>query len=113
MLEHTRVFTLVDAPRESVEERSDALADALMELEEGHPELLDSAVFTDLGQGTIGVTITLGHESEYVDAVKDADALLKEAIGMIGDHLRGSDDMPPAHGVLIKPVDGAKSLTVA
>lgn len=113
MLEHTRVFTLVDCTRDEIDERSDALMDALVEMEGGHPELLDSAVVVDLAEGTVEATITVGHDQDYPSAVKMADALLVEAIETIGDYLRGADSLPPTHGKQLRNIEGPRSLAVA
>lgn len=117
MLQHTRVFTLIDATREAVEDRADALTEALIDLEDGHPELLDSTVFADLGEGTVGVTVTVGHETEYADAVKSADALLIEAIETIGDYVKDRANLPKVPTVprvaLTDSSSGTRSLAVA
>lgn len=115
MLEHTRVFTIRDAGRDVLDEKSDQLADALVDLEGEHAELLDSSVFTDLKEGSIGATITLGHSGTYAEAVAHADQLLLKAIHVIGDYFSAGSMPEPTDTVpvVIEDVQGPRSLAVA
>lgn len=114
MLEHTRVFTIKGADRETLDQKSDQLTEALIDMEEDHAELLDSAIFTDLGEAHIGATITVGHSGDYAKAVAHADELLLKAIRMLGDDFDGPH--PGDHDpnvFVIENVKGPRSLAVA
>ena len=111
MLEHTREFTIRGASPEEIVERFDALTEALIDMEDSNPDLLDSSVFFNLEENVIGATITISHTREYPDAVSRADEILIEAIQSLGDHLTGGI---PAAEEAVKIDNGqARSLAVA
>lgn len=90
MLSHTKIVRLVDKDYELQASQFDPCAEALIDLEDARAELLDSSVFTDRGQQTLGVTITIEYAGSYVAAVAHADRLIIHALDIAG--VRYSDE---------------------
>lgn len=86
MLSHTKVVRLTDADVEIQDKQFDPFAEALIDLEDTHPELLDSSAFADRGKQILGADITIEHNSSYVEAVAHADHLIVKALEIAGVH---------------------------
>lgn len=73
---------------EHFEEHVDAIADALFDLEQSWPKLLDSAVGADLKEKTLEISVTVEHAG-IEEGQAFATAMIRKAIEMSGGHFGG------------------------
>lgn len=89
MLSHTKIVALEDEQSSIDDSPFDALAETLIDMENEHPELLDSSVFVDLGKRTLGADTTTKYSGDYVEAVAHADRLIVKALDRAGVRYSG------------------------
>lgn len=80
MLSHTKIVALEDDYATVDDSPFDAMAETVIDMEDTHPELLDSSVYVDLGKKTLGTDVTINYTGTYVDAVAHADSLIVKAL---------------------------------
>lgn len=104
MLSHTKVIRLLDEDYDIQSSQFDPFAEALIDLEIIHPELLDSSGFADRGKQTLGADITIEYTGSYVEAVAHADSLITEALETAGVRYSGEQ---------VVDEDGPRSLALS
>ncbi|MGP9031496.1 hypothetical protein ACT17S_00275 [Glutamicibacter mysorens] len=80
-----------DCTPEHFEEHVDAIADALFDLEQAWPKLLDSSVGADLVNKVLEITVTVEHEG-ITEGQAYATSMIRKAIGMSGGHFGDNAD---------------------
>lgn len=93
MIEVTREFSVEGMSAADMEDRFDALSDALADAESIRPRLLDSAVFNDAARQIIGVTVTVKITGTQGEAGIHAYKIIDDAIRSIGDDVKGNVPM--------------------
>lgn len=88
-LSHTKIVALEGDYSTVDDSPFDAMAGTIIDMEDEHPELLDSSVYVDLGKKTLGTDVTITYTATYVDAVAHADKLILKALEQAGVHHRG------------------------
>lgn len=93
MIEVTREFSVDDMTAADMEDRFDALSEALVDAEDSRPRLLDSSVFIDVERKIIGVTVTVKITGTEGEAGIHAFRIVDDAIRSIGDNVTGDAPM--------------------
>jgi hypothetical protein len=83
MITHTMSFEVEG--NSDLDAHTDLVADCLIDLEESHPQLLDSTVSTDLKAGTVEITVTV-EADDYASAIDVAEACIRTGIHSAGGH---------------------------
>lgn len=89
-ISRTSVFHVEGISRDELDRQTDAIADALIDLEESWPALLDSAVAVDFAHSSVEITVTVEHHG-LAEGRAVADSCINTAINMAGGKVSGDE----------------------